>query len=60
MATEAKRTRKAPDVRRDEILEATIQLAIETSLNTVTIRDVAKAVGVGKGGSITTSAAAVS
>ncbi len=49
MATEAKRTRKAPDVRRDEILDATIQLAIETSLNTVTIRDVAKVVGVGTG-----------
>ena len=44
-----KRTRKAPDVRREEILDATIQLAIATSLNTVTIRDVAKAVGVGTG-----------
>jgi len=44
-----RRSRKLPHVRRTEILRSTVQLAIEVSLNQITIREVARMAGVGTG-----------
>lgn len=40
------RKRKAPEERRQEILDATVEMAIGRGLDAITVRDVARAVGV--------------
>jgi len=49
MATARRRTRKAPDARRQEILDAAVRLATTTSLDAITIRAVADEAGVAPG-----------
>jgi AcrR family transcriptional regulator len=49
MATARPRTRKAPDARRQEILDAAVGLATTTSLDGITIRAVADEAGIAPG-----------